>query len=128
MIYNLSITPKYIACDMKIDNFIPAELVLTEMGRRLAVIRKQQGLSQDDLASAAGIGVATLRRIEGGNDSQIGTWIKMLRALGMISAVDGLLPQELRSPMAEAKAARKQRGSPKKKSAGSLGIWGDEAP
>lgn len=76
---------------MKIDDVTPIESGLAEVGRRLALSRKQQGLSQTELAAAAGIGVATLRRIEAGNDSQMGTWIKLLRALGLISVVDSLL-------------------------------------
>ncbi len=111
---------------MKIDALSPTDAILEELGRRLAATRKQQGLSQHELASAAGVGVATLRRIEAGNDSQLGSWLKLLRALGSVDAVDVLLPRDLRSPMAEAKAARSKGQSTVRET--SANFWGDEAP
>lgn len=124
---------------MPIDQLTSVEASLTELGRRLAMMRKQQGLSQAQLAKAAGIGVATLRRIETGSDGQMGSWIKALTALGMISSVDKLLPEELRSPMAEAKAARntavhsktnskRRTNKPAQKISEASKLWGDEAP
>ena len=74
---------------------------MLELGRRLKLVRKSQGFSQERLAVEAGIGVATLRRIEDGRDAHLGSWIKLLRALGLDAAIDGLLPESLRSPMAE---------------------------
>lgn len=107
---------------MKIDAQTPTDASLAELGRRLAVVRKQQGLNQDELATAAGLGVATVRRIEDGRDAQLGSWLKLLRALHMTHSIDALLPEFLDSPMAEVKARRKKvSGSPSGKA-----LWGDE--
>ena len=107
---------------MKIDHLTPEPEMLNELGSRLAQIRKQQGMTQDELAEAAGIGIATLRRIEGGQDSQLETWLKLLKALGLTYAIDALLPENYASPMAEARAA-----SGRKRRKPSSGItWGDE--
>ena len=108
---------------MKIDNITPEHTILEELGGRLATIRKQKGFSQTRLAEAAGIGVATLRRIEAGNDSQMESWLKLLKPLDMLAAVDLLLPENYRSPMAEVKHASKKRNG-KQATAG----WGDEQP
>ncbi|KAA9134091.1 helix-turn-helix transcriptional regulator [Marinihelvus fidelis] len=113
---------------MKIQNLTPTENVLAELGHRLARARKAQGMTQPDLAQAAGIGVATLRRIEGGSDGQMGSWIKLLRTLGMIDAVDGLLAQEIRSPMADAKAAGNRSRARRRPADDTAGPWGDQAP
>ncbi|MDM3870011.1 helix-turn-helix transcriptional regulator [Porticoccus sp. W117] len=94
---------------MKINNLTPDTTALQELGTRLARIRKQRGYSQQRLADDAGIGVATLRRIEDGRDSQLGSWIKLLKALQMSSAIDSLLPESFQSPMAEVKAQGKKR-------------------
>ena len=109
---------------IEITAITPEYEVLHELGRRLARVRKQQGFSQTALAEQAGIGVATLRRIEGGKDSQLESWIKLLKALEMAHSINALLPAVFRSPMNEARAAVKR--SRQRKSAPSGIVWGDE--
>ena len=118
---------------MKINKLTPDNHILSEFGQRLAKIRKQQRLSQTALAEQAGIGVATLRRIENGTDSQLGSWIKLLKALDMDSTLDALLPEQFNSPMAETLRERKAKyktGSEadrNKSTDTSISIvWGDE--
>jgi transcriptional regulator with XRE-family HTH domain len=108
---------------MKIDRLTPTVAILAELGQRLARIRKQQGFTQQGLAAAAGIGIATLRRIEDGKDGKLGSWLRLLLVLQLEVAVDQLLPETYRSPLAEAKrggrrAAKKPTGF----------VWGDERP
>ncbi len=111
---------------MDIIELTPDREVLRELGRRLKQVRKQRGLNQQELAEAAGMGVATLRRIEDGSDSQLGSWIKLMKALQMLSAIDGLLPENFTSPMAE--AARLGKAIRKTKTADDAPLWGDEQP
>lgn len=110
---------------MKLSKFVPEDEILKEFAKRLARIRKAQGYSQTDFAKEAGIGVATLRRIEGGQDSQFETWLKILKALDRVPALDALLPETFNSPMAEALSGKSRK---RKKTSPSSGIvWGDEA-
>ncbi len=109
---------------MKIDRLTPTPAMLTELGQRLARTRKRQGLTQPELARAAGIGVATLRRIEGGNDSQFETWLKLFMALGRVATIDALLPDAASSPMEEVLAGKKRRFTPANSGPPA---WGDEA-
>jgi|TARA_B110000211_G_scaffold128240_1_gene147333 transcriptional regulator with XRE-family HTH domain len=115
---------------MKIDYLTPEGATLAEMGRRLARLRKQQGFSQTRLAEEAGIGVATLRRIESGQDGQMASWLKLLSALRMSAAVDALLPETFDSPMAEVfstSTLSKKTKQSKKSRVAEPGIrWGDE--
>jgi transcriptional regulator with XRE-family HTH domain len=94
---------------MKIQTLTPTIQVLKELGLRLARLRKQQGLSQEELAAAAGVGVATLRRLEDGKDGKLGSWSRLLLALHQDAALDQLLPEEVRSPLAEVKGKRAGR-------------------
>ena len=94
---------------MKIQSLTPTLQVLRELGLRLARLRKQQGLSQEQLAAAAGVGIATLRRIEDGKDGKLGSWTRLLLALQQDAALDQLLPEEVRSPLAEVKGRRASR-------------------
>lgn len=114
---------------MKIDLLTPNDQILNELGRRLARIRKQQGLTQDQLASEAGLGVATLRRIESGQDSQLESWLKLMKALRMSASVEQLLPENYASPMADALSTRKRGARAGGSSAANAGniVWGDES-
>ena len=109
---------------MKIKSLTPEPEILKELGLRLARMRKQQGYSQTRLADEAGVGVATIRRIEAGQDSQLESWVKILKPLNMIASVDALLPENFVSPMAQVMSDRKNRRKSKRESAGI--IWGDE--
>ncbi len=108
---------------MKIDELTPVSTTLLELGRRVARIRKQMGFTQPALAQAAGIGVATLRRLESGSDSQLGTWIRLLSALQMSDAMENLLPADYASPMHEVLGPRRQAA--RRRQARPAG-WGDE--
>ncbi len=109
---------------MKIGRLSPENEILSELGRRLAQVRKRQGYTQIQLAAEAGIGVATLRRIEGGDDGQLATWLKLFKALQMTPSIDSLLPENYASPMAEVFAAHKRRRN--RPPAGRGVVWGDE--
>lgn len=110
---------------MRIDTLTPDDAILGELGRRLAQVRRQRGVSQEALAQEAGLGVATLRRIEDGRDGRLGSWLRLLKALDMAAAIDGLLPEDLRSPMAEAVGSRRKRRDPPR--SGDDLVWGDES-
>ena len=109
---------------MKINQLTPETAILKELGRRLARIRKAQGFSQSSLAEEAGIGLATLQRIEGGQDGQIETWLKILKALDRAASIDALLPEDFKSPMAEVLGT--SSGKRRKPPATSGIVWGDE--
>ncbi len=111
---------------MKIDTLTPQAAILEELGERLARVRKRQGMTQDALAEASGLGVATVRRIEDGSDSQLGSWIKLLKALGMEASIDGLLPEIYASPMAEALGGKRSRSARDGSEADQAFRWGDE--
>ncbi len=110
----------------RIHRLMPEDEILIELGDRLTRARKQRSLSQEALARLAGIGVATRRRLEDGNDAQLGTWLKLLKALGMEAGIDALLPPELPSPMHEA-TGKSNPKRPRKRAPKSSFQWGDEA-
>ncbi|MGI9204405.1 MAG: helix-turn-helix domain-containing protein, partial [Woeseiaceae bacterium] len=116
----LSITFDY----MKIDELSPESEILSELGKRLARVRKQQRFTQDQLASMAGIGVATLRRLEAGQDGHMESWIKVLKALNMTQSIDALLPENFRSPMADVLDTNRRRRRHSRKPGK---VWGDES-
>lgn len=107
---------------MKMDHLTPTATMLDELGKRLARVRNQQGLSQTELAKLAGIGVATLRRIETGSGGQLESWLKLLIALKMTAQIEALLPERLNSPLAEVGVTKTTiRGAETVRP-----LWGDE--
>jgi len=117
---------------MKLDRLTPPPAMLRELGERLARLREQQGLSQQVLATAAGVGVATLRRIEDGKDGKLGSWLRLLVALQQEAAIDQLLPAEFRSPLVEVTGRRRRRRRARAESPGAAATdgfqWGDQRP
>ncbi|PCJ19689.1 MAG: transcriptional regulator [SAR86 cluster bacterium] len=106
---------------MKIAETTPHNTALHELGRRLALLRKQQGFTQANIANEAGLGVATVNRIEAGQDAQFSSWLKLFKVLGITSQLDVLLPEEILSPMAEVKKQRRQT----RVSSKGTSTWGD---
>ena len=64
--------------------------VVVELFQRIRARRIALKISQDDLASAAGIGIATLKRIEGGQTANLMTTVALIRALGGIEQLESL--------------------------------------
>jgi transcriptional regulator with XRE-family HTH domain len=111
---------------MKLTRLTPTSQILRELGQRLAQLRKHHGLTQQALATAAGVGIATLRRIEDGRDSKLGSWIRLLAVLQQDAALDQLLPESIRSPMAEAKVAPRRKSKPPPSTDDGGFAWGDQ--
>ncbi|MGY6554031.1 MAG: helix-turn-helix transcriptional regulator [Wenzhouxiangella sp.] len=76
------------------------DAVLAELGQRLAARRASLRLTQAELAQQAGLGKRTVERIEAGHSAQLSSWIRLLRVLDLLPALDVLLPQAAVSPMA----------------------------
>ena len=110
---------------MYIDHLTPHDQALAELGDRLARVRKQHGYIQVQLAKEAGIGVATLKRMEGGKGGQLESWIKVAQALHMAESINNLMPEHFDSPMAEVLATKKRRR--KNRAATPSTVWGDES-
>jgi len=94
---------------MKITDTTPHNTALIELGRRLTLLRKQQRFTQARIASESGLGIATVNRIEAGQDAQFSSWLKLFRALGISSALDVLLPEAILSPMTEVRNQNRKR-------------------
>ena len=109
---------------MKIDHLTPHGQALGELGNRLARVRKQHGYIQAQLAKEAGIGVATLKRMEGGKGGQLESWIKVAQALHMAESINSLMPEHFNSPMTEVLATKKRQRKYRTATHGT--VWGDE--
>lgn len=98
---------------MKIRSTTRTEAVLAELGNRIQRHRLDRNQTQADLAAEAGVGEATLRRLEGGESVTLANLIRVLRALDHLSGLDGVLPEPTVSPieLAQREGRIRQRAS-----------------
>ena len=95
---------------MKIRPEFSDELVLQEVGERLARTRLERNLTQAKLANNAGISKRTLERLESGATStQLTTFFRVCRALGLLQRFDMFLPKPLASPVQQVKLQGRKR-------------------
>jgi len=84
---------------MDITTELTNPAVLAELGERVVRRRLETGLTQQALATAAGLGKRTVERLEAGKGSDLVSFIKVLRALGVVQNLETVLPAEAVRPM-----------------------------
>jgi transcriptional regulator with XRE-family HTH domain len=94
---------------MRIEAATSDETVLAELGDRLARTRLERNLSQDQVAREAGVSRATVERLEAGNSVKTTSLIRVLRSLGLLDALDRLIPEPLPSPIERLRLKGRQR-------------------
>lgn len=94
---------------MRISTELTDEAVLSEIGQRLRRVRLDRNLSQAELARRAGIGQATLQRLEDGGSGNLTTLIRVMRALDLGEGLEGLVPEERQSPLDEVRRRGRSR-------------------
>ena len=83
--------------------------LLTELGARLEQARLRGGLSQLDLAEAAGVAKRTVERFEGGQPGSTENLMRLLRALDLIERLEALVPEVAPGPMEQLRQRQKRR-------------------
>lgn len=110
---------------MKIEALNTDSVVLTEFGSRLARTRLERNTSQEQLAIEAGVSKSTVERLESGRDVRLASFIRILRALGLLERLDGLLPEPVPSPIERLAlhGRQRQRAGGKRESVHDTGPW-----
>jgi transcriptional regulator with XRE-family HTH domain len=98
---------------MKIRNQLSDAAVLGELGGRLARLRLDRNLTQQELAVEAGVSRVTVQRLERGHGVTLSGLLRVLRALELLEGLDALVPEPLASPIEELDRAsgRRQRAA-----------------
>jgi putative transcriptional regulator len=119
---------------MQITSQLTDETVLQELGQRLAHTRLNRNMPQEALATAAGVSVPTVQRIERGDPTEIRSLIRVMRVLDLLESLDLAIPPPIPSPIEQLKlqGRNRQRASSRSSERGSTGLqpwrWGDESP
>lgn len=95
---------------MKIEKTTTDTRVLEELGARLAAERLAQDLTQAQLAEQAGVSKRTVERLEAGAvATQLSTFLRVLRVLGLQDKLDALIPEPTPSPLQQLKGRGRTR-------------------
>lgn len=98
---------------MRISNELSDDAVMAEWGQRLQRHRLDRNVTQAQLAEEAGVSTPTVQRLEAGSSVQLGSLLRVLRALGLLDQAEALVPPPGVRPMQllEHDGKRRQRAS-----------------
>jgi transcriptional regulator with XRE-family HTH domain len=71
----------------------------TVLGERLRALRLSRNFSQRELADKAGVSLRALHNFEAGSGSTLETFLRVLKGLNAVDAIDALVPQPKVSPL-----------------------------
>ena len=111
---------------MKVTIDATDETILRELGKRLAVARLGNNLTQVQLAEQAGVSKSTVQRLElGAAATQLSGFVRVCRVLGLVERFEALVPEETASPMAQLKqqGRKRQRATGKPAASGEPKKW-----
>lgn len=110
---------------MKISELLTDDVILAEIGERIAHRRLDMQLTQADVAEQAGVSKRTVERIESGASAQLSSMIRIFRALDLLPGLDRMLPEAVPSPMdmLKRKGKVRQRASTRGRSNSSYEPW-----
>ncbi len=78
--------------------FMEDLMILNRIGEKLKANRLRQNIMQQNLADASGVSLSTLKKLEKGEIASFGSLLKVLRALGMLEALQPLIEEDQLSP------------------------------
>ena len=99
------------------------QAVLAELGERLSATRLAYNLTQAQLARDAGVSKRTVERLEAGESAQLTSFLRVLRALGLLGRLDQLLPPAQPEPMELLRRDGKTPRRATRRSPTSAGAW-----
>ena len=94
----------------------PVDEIRHALGRRLRAQRLAQSLPQRELAQMAGLSLGALRKLEGGGQCSLETWVRVVQALGLAGELDGLftLKRQSIAQMEQAEVASRRQRAPRR--------------
>jgi transcriptional regulator with XRE-family HTH domain len=114
---------------MKIVDDSGDEATLVEIGARLRRHRLDRDLTQGQLASEAGVSKRTVERLESGRSTQLSSFVRILRALGLLPNLEALVPGTLVRPLDQLRLGGLERRRASGRTAAEADAtwsWGDE--
>lgn len=108
--------------------FLTDDAVIAELRERCRSERLLQNMTQEDLATRAGLGINTIRRFEG-DDSyspSLKTFTRIIRVLGGLDVLEQILPERPLDPLNPDASGRLRASPTTTKPTASEWAWGDQ--
>ena len=107
--------------------------LLKEIGRRIAYLRINARLKQEELAEKAGLSRYALSRLENGAGGiRLDSFLSVLRCLNVLNKLSLVLPPPTLTPIQIAEMNRRIKAEPKrvrsKRNNSAKHVWGDGVP
>jgi transcriptional regulator with XRE-family HTH domain len=128
MIYTILGQIFVIGDELRFEDAISDAATLQELGHRVEAARLDRNMTQAQLAEQAGIGKSTVERLEAGRAPQLANFLRVLRVLNLLEALDRVLPERHISPIEQMKLAghRRRRASRQRPAQARPWQWGDK--
>jgi transcriptional regulator with XRE-family HTH domain len=99
------------------------------LGRQLEKLRLGKNVNQTSLAAEAGVSRRTITRLENGEGVSLDTFIRVMRALGVVDRLDTLFPDPTARPVERIRLGghERKRARMKPKSETAAWTWGTES-
>ena len=110
---------------MKITNGMTNQIILKEIGTRLQNYRLDMNMKQSELSKKSGVSVATIRRLESGEDVGLSKVVSILLAMGLSSNLDFIIPEEIVNPIDVSSLGHTRKRAMKKDKKEDNIIWGE---
>ena len=110
---------------MKIEKGMTSQMALNEIGSRIQKYRLDMNMKQLELSKKSGVSIATIRRIEAGNDVSMSKVLAVLLAMGLASNLDYIVPEEIINPIDLSKIGHSRKRASKKKKKADKIMWGE---
>lgn len=90
-------------------NDVSDDVLMAELGKRLARYRLNKNMTQAQLAEEAGVSKLTVLRLENGQGTQTDNLFRIIRSLGLLENMDAFVPKPAASPIEQLKLQGKVR-------------------
>ena len=113
----------------KIDYLLASpEAIESSLGNKLERLRLSKNINQSALADEAGVSRRTITRLENGEGTSLDTFIRVMRALGIVDRLETLLPDPATRPIERIRLGgrERKRARMKKTSGAEAWTWGPE--
>lgn len=83
--------------------------IVSELGKRMKATRLKKKFTQPEVAQRAGISVFTISQMENGKNTSLISLIAVMRVLKLLENFDGLIPEQMVSPVELLEAKQKKQ-------------------